>query len=889
MPDITVTYVFSDIEGSTRLWDAQPERMAPALARHDALVAEAVAREGGRLIKMIGDGMHAVFDDAAGALRAVVELQAAMAEPPEGVLPLRMRFGLHRGAAEHRDGDVFGVAVNRAARVMACAHGGQVLVTQAVADSLDGRLPQGITLRDLGVVRLRDLSAPERVLQVEHASLRADFPALRSLASTPNNLPQQLNAFIGRERESAEVRAALGQHRLVTLLAMGGIGKSRLSVQLGAELLDDYPDGVWLIELAPVADAGGVPQAVATVLGVREEPGGTVTDALLKFVRDRKLLLILDNCEHLVPPCAELAKALLQSGPQVTLLATSRDALQIAGEASYQLEPLGVPAASATPDPDTLRQQDAVRLFIERATAAQPAFRLTAANAPAVAAICAQLDGIPLALELAAARVRTLTVEAIAARLADRFKLLVSQDRTVLPRQRTLRALIDWSYDLLSEAEKTLFARLSVFAGGWTLEAAEAVGAGGEIESADVLDLLARLVEKSLVRMDAETGRYRMLETVKAYAREKLEASGELEGAVERHLQFYVEFAKQARPHLMGPEQRIWMGRLDPDLDNLLVAHACCANHMERGLLDLELVRALYPYWSSKGRSTLGLSVTLDALARSEGLGSSYLRAVAFSIAGIQCHFLGRYQEALEHLSQSISIADSIGELRILPTALHVSGIVLLALGRSAEALEYCERAEQVAGQIGNRHSLAAALNTRGQILRFVGELDGARASIEAAALTMQEIGDEQGYATAILNLSMIEIECGNLSAAERLITESIRHAEIVGLPSVMVCLLDVCGAYAICVGLSQVGAPLLEASARLGSEIGVMRDPADEKFIQRVLETNACLLNTADRTHTFFPGERENLLLDLRELMAKVIAQRSEMMIGSCSYTIPR
>jgi predicted ATPase len=836
VPAITVTYVFSDIEGSTRLWDAQPERMAPALARHDALVAEAVAREGGRLIKMIGDGMHAVFDDAAGALRAVVELQAAMAEPPEGVLPLRMRFGLHRGAAEHRDGDVFGVAVNRAARVMACAHGGQVLVTQAVADSLDGRLPQGITLRDLGVVRLRDLSAPERVLQVEHASLRADFPALRSLASTPNNLPQQLNAFIGRERESAEVRAALGQHRLVTLLAMGGIGKSRLSVQLGAELLDDYPDGVWLVELAPVADAGGVPQAVATVLGVREEPGGTVTDALLKFVRDRKLLLILDNCEHLVPPCAELAKALLQAGPQVTLLATSRDALQIAGEASYQLEPLGVPAAHATPDPDTLRQQDAVRLFIERATAAQPAFRLTAANAPAVAAICAQLDGIPLALELAAARVRTLTVEVIAARLADRFKLLVSQDRTVLPRQRTLRALIDWSYDLLSDAEKTLFARLSVFAGGWTLEAAEAVGAGGEIESGDVLDLLARLVEKSLVRMDAETGRYRMLETVKAYAREKVEASGDLEGAVERHLQFFAEFANKVRPLLAGAEQRTWMRRVDLDHDNLQAAHLSCAGRPERAKSDLTIVRSLKFFWIASGRLAVGLRMSLEALAGTSGAEPSFDRAAGLRDAGMLCHFSGKYAQALELLDEGIVEARRIGEVRVLPTALHVASIVSLAVGQSELALRYCDEAAEVAVAVGYKHAHAGVLNTRGQVLRFIGELDAAREPLERSLAIVEELGDEQGATNALLNIAMIDVDQGRLGEASQRLTVAVNRCKRLDSPVLLQALLDTCGALLVRLGRATYGLQLIAAADQLGVETGSHRDPADNRFVQQIL-----------------------------------------------------
>jgi len=837
VPDITVTYVFSDIEGSTRLWDTQPERMAPALARHDALVAEAVAREGGRLIKMIGDGMHAVFDDPAGALRAVVGLQAAMAEPPEGVLPLRMRFGLHRGAAEHRDGDVFGVAVNRAARVMACAHGGQVLVTQAVADALDGRLPAGMALRDLGVVRLRDLSAPERVHQVEHPSLRAEFPALRSLASTPNNLPQQLNAFVGRERQSAEVRALLGQHRLVTLLAMGGIGKSRLSVQLGAEVLDDYPDGVWLVELAPVADPAGVPQAVASVLGVREEPGGTVTDALLRFVRDRKLLLILDNCEHLVEACAVLAKAMLQAGPQLTLLASSRDALQIAGEYSYALEPLAVPAADAAADPERLREQDAVRLFIERAAVAQPAFRLTAANAPAVAAICAQLDGIPLALELAAARVRTLTVEAIAARLSDRFKLLVSQDRTVLPRQRTLRALIDWSYDLLGETEKALFARLSVFAGGWTLEAAEAVGQGGDIASEDVLDLLARLVEKSLVRMDADSGRYGMLETVKAYAREKLEASDDIEPTLERHLDFFLGLAEVARVQLVGPEQSAWMSRVDADLENLFAVHVSARIRPNWAKRDLSIVRGIQPYWVARGMLELGAKITLEALANPGAQEDSFERAVGLFTAGMLLYFMERHSQSRDLLTESTKVSKRIGDERVLAAALPYLSIASQSVGQGEEAIAHCDEAAHLAAKSGNPHSFAAARNTKGQILRYLRRRSEARAEFEAAGKICEEIGDAQANAVTGINLAMLDLEEGDTSGAKRRLRNISGPILALNSPVMSQSLFDVCAGLAAAQQMNDEALKLNSAADRLVEETANRRIAVDARFVESTLE----------------------------------------------------
>ena len=473
------TLLFSDIEGSARLWEQDRERMAVALAGHDAVARAAVESNHGVVVKMTGDGMFAAFVDPTDAIKAALGLQRALADPASthGVA-LRVRCGLHAGSVERRDNDFFGPPVNRAARIMGAAHGGQVLLSQAVVNFVREILPAAVSLRDLGRVRLKDLATPEHVYQVVHPELRQEFPALRSLEATPNNLPQQVTTFIGREREIAEGTTLLGKSRLVTLLGVGGLGKTRLSLQVGAEVLDDYPDGVWFVELAPVTDERRVAQAVATVLGVKEEAGQPVSEALLKFVRDRQLLLILDNCEHLAHACAVLAKDLLQSGPRVKVLASSRELLHVAGETTYPLPSLSVPDAQQRLPISVLTQYEAVRLFVDRAVAAQPSFRLTEQNAMAVADICHRLDGIPLAIELAAARVRALAVGQIDARLSDRFRLLTGGDRTALPRQQTLRACIDWSYDLLTDPEKRLLQRLSVFAGGWTLAAAEQVCAG---------------------------------------------------------------------------------------------------------------------------------------------------------------------------------------------------------------------------------------------------------------------------------------------------------------------------------------------------------------------------------------------------------------------------
>ncbi|MEO6748038.1 MAG: adenylate/guanylate cyclase domain-containing protein, partial [Casimicrobiaceae bacterium] len=545
-----VTFLFTDIEGSTRLWEQDAARMQPALALHDAIVRRAVERHRGTIVKTTGDGVHAAFDDPLDALDAALDLQLTLAEPEsaEG-MSLAVRCGIHMGAGERRDNDYYGRAINRAARIMGAAHGGQVLVSQSVASLVVDRLAAPASLRDLGDVRLRDLDRPERIFQLTHPRLRAQFPALHALDGTPNNLPQQLTSFVGRERELADVVARIPQCRLLTLVGPGGIGKTRLSLQAAAEVMDQFPDGVYFVELAPVSDARMVPQTVATVLGVKEEIGHPVSDALTSYAHGRKLLLILDNCEHLIQPCAELVNAVLRSGSGVHIVATSREPLRVAGETTYAVATLSVPdSAHRDIAGSAVLKFEAVRLFVERATAAQPEFKLGERDAAAIVDICRRLDGIPLAIELAAARVRTMSVTRIAERLSDRFRLLAAGDRSSLPRQQTLRALIDWSYDLLSEAEQVLLRRLAVFAGGFTLDAAEAVGQGDGIAEVDVMNLLGRLIEKSLVASDAGKERYGLLETVRQYAEDRLLESGEEAPVQARHLAYFLAFAQSARP-----------------------------------------------------------------------------------------------------------------------------------------------------------------------------------------------------------------------------------------------------------------------------------------------------------------------------------------------------
>ncbi len=837
-PSAVTTFLFTDIEGSTRLWEQEPERMKVALARHDALARDAVSTHGGTVVKTTGDGIHAVFDDPLGGVAATIDLLRSLADPQAtGGLPISIRCGLHVGAVQRRDGDYYGTTVNRAARIMSTAHGGQVLLSGAVAAAVDGRLPEAVTLRDLGAVRLRDLAQPERLYQVVHPALRRDFPALRSLEATPNNLPQQVTSFVGRERELGEVKALLGQTRMLTLLGIGGLGKTRLSLQAAVESMDDYPDGVWFVELAALTDPHLVPQAVASALGVTEEAGRPVVEALQRYAKDRRALLILDNSEHLLQACAELAGTLLRSGPNVRILASSREPLRVPGETTYHVPPLGVPDAQAATTPEALGGFESVRLFVDRAMAVQPAFRVTAENAPAVAEICRRLDGIPLALELAAARVRMLSPDKIAARLNDRFHLLTGGSRTALPRQQTLRALIDWSYDLLTEPERALLRRLAVFAGGWTLEAAEAVGAGGEIGAADVLDLLGHLVDKSLVVTDANGERYRLLDTVRQYAQERLVEAGESNDARARHLAFYLGLAEQARPQLVGPQQASWLARLDLERENLLAAHAWCDDATTAPQLGLRLVDAVRSYWIIRGVLGLGHRVTAEALARPGAQARDPMRCrVLFGAGWLGC-CMGRYAEARANLEESLAIARENGDTGQVAAVLQPLALASLGLGDAATARAHSEEALALARQGGQARQVAAALMNLAQVCRVQGEADAAeRFYVDAIALA-RELGDGETVAIGLLNLAMVAIDRGTADRTRPMLVEALKIAGDTGLLRTGQSALDVCAGLCAALGDAEAAVRFFGAAEALSAQTGYQRDPTDAAFLMPHVE----------------------------------------------------
>jgi predicted ATPase/class 3 adenylate cyclase/Tfp pilus assembly protein PilF len=769
-----VAILFTDIEGSSVLWEQDGARMSRALAAHDALARNAVEGHHGTVVKMIGDGMHAVFDDVLDALAATVDLQQALTDPAatNGV-PLRVRCGLHAGFVERRDNDYFGSPVNRAARIMSAAHGGQVLISQVVVDCVRERLPTEIALRDLGRVRLKDLSTPEHVYQVVHPNLRGEFPALRSLEATPNNLPQEATSFIGREKELVELKLLLTRNRILTLTGSGGCGKTRLCLHVAADSLERFPDGAWLVELAPLSDPGLVPQAVAMVLGLKEAPGKSISETLTEHLKNKRLLLLLDNCEHLLDGCATLSDALVRQCPYMTILASSREALGIGGEQAYRVPSLSLPDPRRAQTPDSVAAFEAVELFTDRAVLARPDFQVTHHNASTLASICYRLDGIPLAIELAAARVRSLPLEVINNKLDERFRLLTGGSRTALPRQQTLRSLIDWSYDLLHEPEKRLLQRLSVFAGGWTLAAAERICTGEGVEEPDALDLLTSLVDKSLVMAEENNGdyRYRLLETVRQYAREELLKSGRGDAVRERHRDYFLELAEAAEAQIRGAQQAEWLRRLEQEHENLRAGLDWGLGEAEPGG-SLRLCGALQRFWITRGHFAEGREACARVLRMAGTEKLPQERAKVLNGAGTLAYHQSDVPAAAALLEECLTIERQLGNQRRVATLLGNLGLVAYEQGDFVSTRARHEESLAIMRELGNQSGIAAALNNLAGVAHHEGDFTSARSLLEQALSIKRELGDRERIANSLGNLANVALDQGDFSSARALYAE---------------------------------------------------------------------------------------------------------------------
>ncbi|MGH3765934.1 MAG: LuxR C-terminal-related transcriptional regulator [Pseudonocardiaceae bacterium] len=775
LPVGMMTFLLADVEGSTFLRESAPEAMGAAIRRHYHLLDEAIAGHGGIRPQEQGEGVVAAFARAGDALAAALDIQRAFCGErwPQGA-SLTLRIALHTAAAQlHGDANYFGPAVNRCARLRAIAHGGQVVLSKTTHDLVADRLPDGAELGDLGVHRLRDLGQSEHVFGLRHPNLPVEFPPLRSLGALSNNLPGELTSFVGRSTELAQVGERLGQVRLLTLTGAGGCGKTRLALQAAADAMDHHLDGVWWVELARLRDAALVPAAVIGAIGVRELPGQGPVGTLVAYLRGRRALLAVDNCEHLLVACAELADALLRACPSLTVLATSRQPLGVPGEVTWRVPSMSLPTKQQCEPSEMLGSSDSVSLFVDRATQVRPHFGITAGNAAAVAQICHDLDGIPLAIELAAARVRMLSPEQIARALNDRFHLLTGGARTVMPRHQTLRASIDWSHELLSDGERALLRRLSVFAGGWTLDAAEQVCPGDGIDRYDVLDLLTGLVDKSLV-ITEEQGpqtRYLLLETVHQYATARLADADEADDLRDRHLSYHLTLAQAAAPQVLGA------GRHDPILRSVAVELPNLRVALDRAATTdphagLRLVDALTLFWLFTGRYREGDTAYVGALDAA-GEEPTPLRGRVLAGRGNLALYGGAYQAAHEWAQAALEIGETCGDPWTQGRALNTLGM-MVSYRDPAGGRPLLQRSVQLATQAGDDWCHIDASLRLAIAWIWQDEFDTARPVLDEAYATATRIGCRAGFAWHWWCLGLEALFQGRLAEARELLGRSV-------------------------------------------------------------------------------------------------------------------
>ncbi len=782
LPLGTVTFLFTDIEGSTRLWEEEPVQMGRALARHDEILRSVVSASGGTVFKTIGDAFCASFATAEQAVAAASKAQSALVKEKWAVTNgLRVRMAIHTGPAEFRDEDYFGPPLNRVARLLAAAHGSQIIISAAAQELCRDLLPQGCLLRNLGDHRLKDLGRPETIYQLLGPDLPTDFAPLRTLdnIALPNNLPQQVTSFVGREKELSETRSLIRQHRFLTMTGSGGSGKTRLGLQVAADVLDRFNDGVWLVELAQLSDALLVPQTVAEVLKVREVQGESISVTLVQSLRDKNLLLILDNCEHLLTAVAQLVANLLRDCPRVSILATSREPLGISGEYTVKVPSLSLPKPGDKHDAASLTQFESVRLFVERAVAARPEFRVTNDNAPALASVCYRLDGIPLAIELAAARIRSMTVDELSGRLDDRFRLLTGGSRVALPRQQTLRAMIDWSYDLLDEPQRVLLRRLSVFVGGISLHAAEEICAHASeladdpVEQWDVLDLLSALADKSLLALDQvkDQTRYRLLETVRQYSKDRLAESGESAAVQARHQKFFLDLVELAEPELTLADQKMWFERLGTEYDNIRAA----IQFPSEPALGLRLAGALWRFWLIRSYLAEGHQLCSQVLSRAGADKQTVERAKAINGFGVMCVLLGDHSNAKKQFEESLSIRREVNDLAGVGESLNALGNIWYHTGQNEQAMECLVESLEIRKQLGDKKGINVTLNNLGNLASSTGDYQLAWTIHEESLEIKKELGDRYGIAEAYTNLGNLAVQLLNHDRGLRLHQEALR------------------------------------------------------------------------------------------------------------------
>jgi predicted ATPase/class 3 adenylate cyclase len=784
IPTGTVTFLFTDIQGSTKLWQTYPEKMRVALARHDAILREAIEKNNGWVFKTVGDAFCASFGTALDALAAAIESQLALkAEAWDLPRPILVRAALHTGEAEERDGDYFGQALNRVARLLSIGHGGQVLLSLITWELVRDTLPDGLSIREMGAQRLKDLTRPESVYQIVHPRLSADFPPLNSLDLHAQNLPTQLTPLIGREKELAALEKLLASRhtRIVTLTGPGGMGKTRLGLQAAADLIEDFRHGVFFIDLAPLSDPELVIPAIARVVHVRETGGRTLLAELSDGLKEKCMLLLLDNFEQVVGAAPHVA-ALISSCPQLKFVVTSRESLSLRGEQVFAVPPLELPhpLKQRSHTAKSLTQYESVRLFIERATAINQEFQLSNENAPAVAEICVRLDGMPLAIELAAARVRLLPAEEILKRLGSRLSLLTMGARDLPDRQRTLRATIDWSYELLDRSARSLLMLLSVFSGGFSLEAAESLCKATHSIAMDPMDGMESLVNKSLLLRDDEAGsepRLRMLETIREYSLEKLETDGDVGAFRDAHAAYYLGTAEKAE--FQGRQQKIWLRRIEADWENIRSA----LEWFERQNQTESLARiavSMFPFWEIRCFLRDGKEWLARALDRSRDLPVN-LHARLLHASGVMARQQGDYEASQKDFELSLeeyaAIEDERGTARVMADI----GMGYYRMNKLTEARDFCSKARELALHLKDAPLAAIAETTIGSIEWREGSYETSHAHFAASREIFRIHGYRREEAKAINNDGITLSESRDYVGALRCFQEAVEIQEDLG------------------------------------------------------------------------------------------------------------
>ena len=824
LPSGTLTFLFTDIEASTRLWESYPIRMKEVMASHDALIEKIIASHKGSVVRPRGEGdsRFAIFQVANDAVLAANDIQQNFWQENWAIPEkLRVRIALHTGEAEFRAGDYYGSAVNRCARLRNLAHGGQTLLSQVTYGLVSEFLSPDIGLRDLGVYILKDLKQPERIFQLISPGLPSEFPPLRTQHRTINNLPVSLTSFVGREKEIEEVKYLISTKRLLTISGSGGAGKTRLAIQVATELVDQFEAGGWFVDLASISDPELVAQYILNTLGIREASGHTPLDILIYFFQDKPAIIILDNCEQVTQAIATLAQTLISQTADLNILATSREPLGVAGETVWCIPPLTTPKLDDAISIEKFVQLESVKLFMERAVAVKPQFVINNQNMPTIAQICARLDGIPLAIELAAARVKVLSVADIATRLDHRLQFLVNSQNSI-PRQKTLRNLIDWSYDLLPSNEQALLRRLSVFAGGWTLEAMEAVCSGENIEAFEVLDLLSHLVDKSLVVAEISdvNERYRLLETIRQYAQERLVEAGELSLYAFNHAEYFTKMAEKSYEEIWGMNQENWIEWLETEHDNLRAAMDWMAQEEKAHEMYLRLAGSLWRFWGVRGyihegrnRLETALSLTPGApkYQRANGLRGAgklalqqgdYHQAMVLSqesldlfreindqwgiarqmeLLGEIAYFQGEYSRAVEMLQESLAIRKAIRDKEGIALSLRQLGVIARDHGDSQQARDLFEQSLALFRELDDKIFTAQTLNHLGLVEHSSYEYEHANVLFEEAASLYRQLNDKFGLSDVLLNLSTVAKDKGELVQAKTLCEQCLLLKQALG------------------------------------------------------------------------------------------------------------